>query len=59
MDCGIESSAALRKMVGGWLLLVVWPVMLITLGAWIVLLVRLCCENIMRVLRTICNSYQC
>lgn len=26
--------------VGGWLLLVVWPVMLITLIAWIVLLVR-------------------
>lgn len=37
-DLGPALSAGF---IGGWLLLVVWPVMLITLAAWIVLLVRL------------------
>jgi hypothetical protein len=38
LDLGPALSAGF---IGGWLLLVVWPVMLITLVAWIVLLVRL------------------
>jgi hypothetical protein len=38
MDVGPALSAGF---IGGWLLLVVWPVMLITLVIWIVLLVRL------------------
>ncbi len=38
MDLGPALSAGF---IGGWLLLVVWPVMLITLVTWIVLLVRL------------------
>jgi uncharacterized membrane protein len=38
---GINLGPALSTgFIGGWLLLVVWPVMLITLVAWIVLLVR-------------------
>jgi hypothetical protein len=38
LDLGPALSAGF---IDGWLLLVVWPVMLITLAAWIVLLVRL------------------
>ena len=38
MDLGPALSGGF---IGGWLLLVVWPAMLITLVAWIVLLVRL------------------